>query len=268
VIIPTRDSAVDLERCLSSLARPGVAHEAIVVDQASDDDTRGVAAAAGAIIVEVDRPKLYAPPTHSRNVGAAAASGDYLLHLDVDMTLAPTALDAAVQACRETDRVAVTLEEIDAAVGFWAECKALERRAYRRSPVLEAARFVRTTIFREVGGYDEDLGSGEDWDIHSRYAAIGSIGRVPAAVYHHLGSISYTRQLSKKFAYGRSAGNFRGKHRSARFSQAMALSYMRSWRTFAGDPAHTVGFVALRLGEVAALAAGIAVESLERHKAR
>ena len=46
----------------------------------------------------------------------------------------------------------------------------------------------------------------------------------------------------------------------------MASSYLRSWRMLASDPAHALGFAVLRLGEVAALAAGIAVESLERRR--
>jgi arabinofuranan 3-O-arabinosyltransferase len=268
VIVPTRDSAADLGRCLASLRQQsGVSLEVIVVDQQSSDGTREVARAAGAAVLDAPRPSVYTPPTRSRNLGAAAARGDYLVHLDADMALAPAALAAAVRECREADHVALTLEEIDVPSGFWAECKALERRMYRESE-LEAARFVRAALFSEVGGYDESLGSGEDWDIHSRYAGHGSIGRLAGAVHHHLGAVSFSAQLRKKRAYGRSAADFLGKQESAGFSRAMASSYWRSRRLLVDDPVHALGFVVLRAGEVGALALGLATELVARRRSR
>ena len=264
VIIPTRDSEPDLRRCLASLAvDQGASYEVLVVDQQSVDATREVALAAGAALTDAPRPELYAPPTRSRNLGAAAAKGEYLLHLDVDMTVAPRVLRNAVQACRDAGHVALTLEEVDIADGFWAKCKALERLAYRGS-VLEGARFVRADVFHETGGYDERLGSGEDWDIHSRYAASGSIGRLPRAIHHHLGRVSLHGQLRKKFGYGRSAIDFLDKHDTSQFSRAMASAYRRSWRRFARQPLHAVGFVVIRAGEVGAVLAGIAAATLAR----
>jgi glycosyltransferase involved in cell wall biosynthesis len=254
VIIPTRDSAADLGRCLASLEGQGVSLEAIVVDQESRDGTREAAAARGARVVELARPSLYAPPTRSRNAGASDAQGEFLVHLDADMSLAPAALASALRICREGGHVAVTLEEIDVTDGFWSECKAFERQTYRGSTVLEAARFVRTTVFRAVGGYDEELGSGEDWDIHTRYAKQGSIGRLEGAVYHHLGSVSLTS----------SSAGFRRKHGTADVSRAVFSSYMRSWRVLARDPVHALGFAFLRAGEASALASGLLLESIER----
>jgi len=269
VIIPTRDSAMDLRRCLASLSDDqGASFEVLVVDQESLDGTQDVARERGAKVLNTTRPGLYAPPTHSRNLGADAARGEFLLHLDADMTLAPNVLSTAVRLCRDGSHVALTLEEIDVTNGFWAECKALERQTYRGSNVLEAARFVRTDIFHEIGGYDESLGSGEDWDIHTRYVTRGSVGRLSRAVHHYLGNVTLTAQLQKKFSYGRSAIEFLGKHEKSHFSRAMVSAYRHSWRVFAGDPSHTIGFAILRIAEVAALATGTAVALVERRLAR
>lgn len=269
VVIPTRDSVVQLRRCLESLSNnQGTTFEVLVVDQASCDGTRHVALAAGAAVIDAPRPDLYAPPTRSRNLGAGAARGEFLLHLDADMSVRPGLLGAAVRACRGAGYVALTLEEVDLSNGFWADCKALERRAYRGSDLLQAARFVRADVFGEVGGYDETVASGEDWDIHSRYARVGSIGRLQEAVYHHLGRFSFAAQLRKKFEYGRSALPFLGKHDASEFSAAMATAYWRSWRDLASDPVHTLGFALLRFGEVVALATGIALSELERKSSR
>lgn len=264
VIIPTRDSEPGLRRCLASLAvDQGAAFEVVVVDQQSVDRTRDVARAAGATLIDAPRPELYAPPTRSRNLGAETATGEYLLHLDADMTLAPGVLGNAVRKCRDGGHVALTLEEVDVADGFWAACKALERRAYRGS-FLEGARFVRADVFHDSGGYDEQLGSGEDWDVHSRYAEFGSIGRMQGAIHHHLGRVSLHGQLRKKFGYGRSAIDFLAKHDTSKYSRAMASAYRRSWRDFAREPLHATGFVVLRVAEVLAVACGIAVATLER----
>jgi glycosyltransferase involved in cell wall biosynthesis len=269
VVIPTRDSAADLRRCLASLTEDqGVAFEILVVDQESADGTRDVALDRGTTLLNVPRPGLYAPPTHSRNVGAAAARGEYLLHLDADMVLAPAILGSAVRTCRDGAHIALVLEEVDVTSGFWADCKALERRTYRGSNILEAARFVRADIFHEIGGYDESLGSGEDWDIHARLAARGAIGRLSEAVFHHLGEVAFRAQMRKKFKYGRSARKFLGKHETSQFSRAMASAYWRSWHLFAREPLHAFGLVILRSGEVVALSAGIVAAMLERQKWR
>jgi GT2 family glycosyltransferase len=266
VVVPTRDSVIHLRRCLASLSEDtDTAFEVLVVDQQSADGTQDAALATGAMLLEVPRPNVYGATTaRSRNVGAAAARGEYILHLDADMTLPPGVLGACLRACREQGHVAVTLEELDLTDGFWAECKALERRTYRGSSILEAARFVRADVFHDVGGYDEGLGSGEDWDIHLRYIGQGSIGRLPSAIYHHLGKLALSAHLRKKFRYGRSAGLFVRKHRRSVFSREMACAYRRSWRIFASQPLHSAGFAILRSCEVAALGAGMALAALER----
>jgi glycosyltransferase involved in cell wall biosynthesis len=266
IIIPTREAAVDLSRCLASIQVTDLSVEAIVVDQGSTDDTTVIAARYGATVLEVTRSAFYTPPTPSRNAGSAVAKGDFLLHLDADMELAPHVLDEAVRTCREGGHVALTFEEVDVPSGFWATCKALERRTYRNSLLLEGARFVRADVFRAVGGYDEELGSGEDWDVHARYAAEGTIGRLPNATFHHLGTISPVTQLRKKYDYGRTSAAFLGKQGGGGYSAEMVRSYARSWRLFARDPAHAVGFAALRVGEAGALAAGLTVESVRRRR--
>src|SRR5687767_7226285 len=107
VVIPTRDSVAHLRRCLAGLTDDqNASFEIIVVDQESDDGTREVALEGGATLVDAPRPEVYGATTgHSRNLGAAAARGEFLLHFDADMTLAPAVLGMAVRACREEGHV-------------------------------------------------------------------------------------------------------------------------------------------------------------------
>jgi len=265
VIVPTLDADRLLERCLSSInGQQGVETEVVVVDQGSRDRTSEVARAAGARIVSLPRAPVYTPPTRSRNFGAKLAQGRYLLHLDADMELRPGTLAACVKQCEAGGYVALTLHEVDCGSGFWAASKALERRCYWGVEQVEGARFVRADALWAAGGYDERLGSGEDWDVHQRYLRQGPVGESPVSVVHHLGCLTFTGQLKKKFAYGRSARAFLRKGSATDVGVGMWQAYWRSRGRLAGDPAHAAGFVALRTAEVGALALGLAAEAIAR----
>ena len=262
VIIPTRNSASSIGRCLASVgASRHVSTETIVVDQSSTDGTDEIARAAGAMVVSLPQPGLYTPPTRSRNEGARVARGRYLLHLDADMELLPGTLEACVNRCESANHVALVIHEMDRVSGFWATSKALERRCYWRAAHIEGARFVRAETFWAAGGYDELVGSGEDWDIHRRYALLGDVGYAPVALVHNLGSISFRRQIAKKFAYGRSSEHFLRSGNTAPIVGSMWQAYWRRRGLLTRHSIYAIGFVVLRLGEVAALAAGLGVEA-------
>jgi glycosyltransferase involved in cell wall biosynthesis len=261
--VPTLDSIGSIERCLASLSgQHGITAEVIVVDQESSDSTREEARSAGARVVVLPRPVVYTPPTRSRNAGAKVARGRYLLHLDADMELPTGTLAACVEKCEESGCIALVLHEVDRASGFWARSKALERRCYWGAEGLEGARFVRADAFLAVGGYDQRLGSGEDWDIHERYLSQGSVGESPVPLIHHLGRLTLTGQLKKKFAYGRSARPFIKKGRAGAIGGGMWRAYWRSRRRLAQEPSHALGFIILRTAELGALALGMLAEAI------
>jgi glycosyltransferase involved in cell wall biosynthesis len=265
-IIPTLDSAPHLARCLRSLsAQRDVDVEVIVVDQGSRDGTPDIAHAYGARVLSLPRPAFYRPPTRSRNLGARAAGGRFLAHLDADMELPPGLLAEATARCERDGVAAVVLHERDVARSFWAAAKALEREAYVGVAGVEGARFVRADVFHAVGGYDEDLGSGEDWDIHTRYLQHGAVEAASQALLHHTGRVSFSGQIRKKFEYGRSARRFLEKHRGAPVASAMLSAYWASRGTFARHPALALAFLVLRTAEAGAVGAGIVYQAaLER----
>jgi glycosyltransferase involved in cell wall biosynthesis len=258
VIVPTLDSQAHLPTCLASVRRQeGVRAEVIVVDQQSGDDTQKIARAHRAKVVTAPRTAFYSPPTAARNLGARHATGAYLLHLDADMELPPGVLASCVQTCLDRGFIALVLHEVDIASGFWANCKALERLCYRGVEEVEGARFVRADVFRSVGGYDEELGSGEDWDIHARYRDAGPIGAAPQPLYHHLGRIEFASQLRKKFSYGRTARRFLRKAPGTPIAAAMIRAYWSSRRALLRRPSLALGLIVLRTAEGAALALGM-----------
>jgi glycosyltransferase involved in cell wall biosynthesis len=266
-IIPTLDSAAHLGRCLASLeAQRGVDVEVIVVDQGSRDGTRDIAREYGARWLSLPRPAFYRPPTRSRNQGGRTATGRFLAHLDADMELPPGLLADAAARCGRDGVAAVVLRERDVPDNFWAAVKALERDAYVGVAGVEAARFVRSDVFAAVGGYDEELGSGEDWDIHARYRQHGAVVAASEPLLHHTGRVSVGGQLRKKFAYGRSTRRFLEKHDAAPMASAMLSAYWASRGAFARRPALALGFLVLRAAETVAVGAGLVYQSARERR--
>ncbi|MCU1438001.1 MAG: glycosyl transferase family 2 [Naasia sp.] len=86
VVIPVKDDAAHLARCLRDLARQTrLPDEIVVVDNGSTDDSAAVAAAGGARVVEELRPGIPA----AASAGYDAATGDLILRCDADSRLPP-----------------------------------------------------------------------------------------------------------------------------------------------------------------------------------
>ena len=122
VVIPVRDDARLLERCLDALARQTVAPlEVVVVDNGSSDDSAAVARARGARVVE--EPRVGIPAAAA--TGYDAAAGAVIARLDAD-SLPPTDWVERVQEAlaRRPDAVAVT------GVGVFRDSPPVLRRLY------------------------------------------------------------------------------------------------------------------------------------------
>jgi glycosyltransferase involved in cell wall biosynthesis len=202
VIVPTKNSAVTLEACLKSIKEQTYYPiELIVVDNHSSDATREIARQF------TDKVFVKGPERSAqRNYGAASASGRYLLMVDSDMELDRKAVKACSDEVLGDPAVkGVIIPEESFGIGFWSQCKQLERSFYAGVPWIEAARFFRRVAFDTVGGYDETLVSGEDWDLSKRIEEIGRIARISETIYHNEGHISFWETLKKKYYYAHHA---------------------------------------------------------------
>lgn len=91
VIIPAFNAAATLERAIASVrAQSWPAHEIIVVDDGSLDDSADVARRFGEAVRLIRQPN--GGVSRARNAGAVAASGDWLAFLDADDWYAPDRL--------------------------------------------------------------------------------------------------------------------------------------------------------------------------------
>lgn len=102
VVIPARNDAEPLARCLRALAAQTVApDEVLVVDNGSSDGSAAVARRAGATVVGEGEQGIGAAASR----GYDAASGDLILRLDTDSVPPPTWIARVVDAFAADDRL-------------------------------------------------------------------------------------------------------------------------------------------------------------------
>lgn len=183
VVIPARDAARDLARCLAAVRRSSwPVHECIVVDDASTDAATAKAAeAAGATVI---RLADQSGPAAARNRGADAASGDILFFTDADVVLHDDAIERAVRAlAQDTDIAAVfgSYDDRPAHGGRISRYRNLYHHWTHQRGAEEASTFwtgcgaIRRGVFLALGGFSADYRrpSIEDIELGYRMRAAG-----------------------------------------------------------------------------------------------
>jgi glycosyltransferase involved in cell wall biosynthesis len=211
VVIPTKNSSRTLAACLASVRAQSYPYvEVIVVDDRSPDGSAGIARSAGVRLIE-----QASNTSEARNIGLAAARGEYLLALDADMTLSPTVVERCVAIVGQGSD-AVVLPELAVGDGFWGEALAFNRNLSlpdQRRGVDGLPRFFRRERLLALGGWDPGLYVGEDRDLLIRWrAAGGRVVTVPDLVYHSEGAPGLREIYAKWARYYASAARFERKH--------------------------------------------------------
>ena len=113
IIIPARNEETNIARLLESIQQQSLPPlETIVVNDGSTDNTASIASQLGARVIDVEalpdgwmgKPWACQQGAHAANT-ANSATGDWLLFLDADLILEPSALLALSQVCAGSDQV-------------------------------------------------------------------------------------------------------------------------------------------------------------------
>ena len=173
ILMPTFNEAAQLPATFASLRAQTVAHEVIVVDARSTDETSAVAREHGARVIE----SPYRQRAAQMNAGVRAARGEFLLFLHADTRLAPAALGKIADAFRDSATLGGGFARRYDAPSWVLRltCALAELRTRCFGWFLgDQAMFVRLSAFEELGGFREwDIF--EDLDFSRRLARTGRV---------------------------------------------------------------------------------------------
>jgi glycosyltransferase involved in cell wall biosynthesis len=183
-IVPTYKDGARLTLALESIATqtyPHVKLEIIVVDDGSSDDTaqRVAAFASSSPVATYYFAQANAGPAAARNHGIRMARGDMVAFLDADDRWQPTKLESQIPLLRERvalvycDNVFVDAEGL--AIENYVRAIPMHRGDILLSLfcnlfLLTSAVVVSRMALNEVGGFDEGLPVGEDYEFFLRFA--------------------------------------------------------------------------------------------------
>ncbi len=178
VIIPTLNEALALGPVLDRVQEEeGV--ETIVVDGGSQDQTRDIAARAGARVVEVSGGRAA-----QQNAGAAVAGGRWLLFLHGD-TLLPKGYGKMIQramASPATVAGAFRFKTDDSRPGMrLIQWTTNLRSCFLQWPYGDQGLFMEKRVFDDVGGF-ASLAIMEDFELVGRLRRRGKVVTLPHAV--------------------------------------------------------------------------------------
>jgi len=254
-VVPTRNSGRTLETCLRSLrSQTHDDVEIVVVDNASTDHTVDIARRHADRLATCTRER-----SAQRNEGTAYSTGDVVVFVDSDMVVEPhVATQVKETFDAEPGLGALVIPERSFGEGFLARCRVLEKDLYVGDVDVEAPRAFRRPVIEALGGWDESLCAGEDWDLAERAVAAGvGVGRVPGWIWHDEGRIRLRVTFAKKRYYGHWVDRYlraesgRSRRRFAR------TSLLRRPARLARHPLLALGMVGLKGVEVAGLVLGM-----------
>lgn len=224
VVIPARNEAENLGRCLQALRKALSAYghpaEIILVDNASTDATVEIARAGECSVISEPAGTI----GHLRNVGARAARAEIIAFLDADCVVPPTWISACLGRMRPDIGIIGTWAVPDPDNHTWVE-KAFYRLLIESTAgeylkwIGTANCFVRRADFEQAGAFDESLMAGEDVAFSNHMRNTGKrICVLKSPVTIHLRESKTLGQLFvREFRRGRSS--LRALAHSSHFSQ-------------------------------------------------
>jgi len=194
VVLPTYNRAgIVVDAVRSVLAQTYVDFELIIVDDRSTDDTQ-------AVLAEINDPRVTVVTNcrskgtaGARNMGILLARGPWVCQIDSDDLWSPDMLqrlaEAIANAPADTGIVYGSLAYLDRGTGRVTRIRTAEGSGNVHTQFLEnhfihhCSAAMRTSVLRDIGGYDEAFRSKVDSDLLLRMTERCTVLPVPEAVY-------------------------------------------------------------------------------------
>ena len=189
VIVPAYNASSFISDALESLLKQTLSRwECIIVDDFSTDSTLDI------IAKYLSKDSRFKCITHSQNLGLAAsrnsgiwsAAGPYVTFLDADDFFLPNALESRLAALTFGEHEAGSYSDWDSPLFSEANLSWRPNRKPRAraeyldilnspwsTPFIATSPILRIDLVRRIGGFNEDLRSGEDIDFFGRILRSG-----------------------------------------------------------------------------------------------
>jgi glycosyltransferase involved in cell wall biosynthesis len=264
IVVPTRNSELHLNQCLASIQDQTYSNiELIVIDNHSSDATTEIAH-------RYSDKVLTAGPERSAqvNIGSRSASGEFVYRVDSDFVLDRNVVSECIDLVRHGADAVVVHNSPDESAGFLSKIRRFETDMYKYDLTHSSARFVRLSVYLSIGGLDENLTAGEDYDFQNRLSRSGAAIAFADAEAIHLGEPkSLWRLLKKYYWYGGEFRRFRSKNSSESREQ---LAFFRSvyfahWKQFLNHPLLGASFLFYHGAKFAAGGLGYLTSGFRNH---
>ena len=263
VIIPTLNSKAHLERLFISLDQQTYKNFEVIIndDKRTTDNTKIFS-----LQYKKKFPVKYIQKNivtaYGRKMGAEAANGEYLLHLDADMKLPGGLLKSCIEVVEKDQCDGLVIPELPyGGEGFWTKVKSFERSLYIGDESIECARFARTSAYNAIGGHNVKMTFGEDKDFDIRMRNAGyKICRISTGILHNEGNLTLQKAIKKKFYYGITANVLFSTHPEYFLLYANTIlrpAFFRNWRKILDNPWLSICMIFLKLLESMAGLSGL-----------
>ncbi|MBI3619779.1 glycosyltransferase family 2 protein [Candidatus Roizmanbacteria bacterium] len=279
VIVPTFNCEDIIIDCLESVKKQSYRNiEIIIVDGFSTDKTPQLAKRFGKVYFFGKDPKqknIFAVP-YQRNYGVLKSKGEYIYYIDSDMRLDLKTIETCLLLTERKKTDAVIVPETSYGEGFWAKCRWLEKECYNQSPLsfTDAARFIRKSVWQKLGGLDVALGGGDDWDFQLRLNFSGyTTVKSQFAIRHYEGRLTLSKQLKKKYIYGKNVLDYLKKHRRQKLLllkqySLIRLDFLQNGKLLLQHPLIAIGMIFMKTLEYSAAILGMLNAQMHKVKIR
>ena len=242
IIVPTKNSERLLERCLDSIiSQTYKSYELILVDNSSTDKTLEIA--------KKYTDKIYTKgPERSAqvNFGVSVANGEYIYKVDSDFVLDPEVVEQCVKKASVGYDAVVVHNSPDTSISWIAKIRKFEVDMYKYDITYSSARFLRKDLYLKIGGFDEKVTAGEDYDFQNKLNRSGyKTGFIDAEALHLGEPTSFWKHMKKYYNYGKDYVNFESKNKEEAPLQLTPLRpvYFKHIDQFFKHPVMGVAFI-------------------------
>ena len=182
VVIPVYNGEKFILECLRSVAEQTYPRiQCIVVNDGSTDQTVDVIRQSDLKVELVNQDHKNLPS--ARNTGIRYAAGDFIALLDADDLWYPDKIEAQVQMMMENPGAGLVFSDTEkffpsGKIRYQKDKRELSLKLNNEDPfpilikkniIVPSSVLIRSSIFKEIGYFDETLNSCEDWEFWLRF---------------------------------------------------------------------------------------------------